>query len=393
MLKRENIVFLIFSILSIILGLLTTYLLSNYFSIEDFGKLQLLLTLIGIFSIFNLSGFDIVIQKQIFSKNDDIVKYVLKNIMPFSLILMTIVLAVTYFLTEYKNLLLFVFIITSITLFDKTNAILNAKLKFKELRYLELFTKIFLLFLAILSLVFNLDIFNYIVFFTLVSITNIGFRFFISYRYLNNHIIEKTDFNSIKNEGIKTSLSAAYTIIANWSERLILGLIDPKILAIFVIGQLFPRVLKDNVKVLLTPTLNSWASQGFEHYKSMIHKYQMFLWIFGFSVYIVMYVMVDFIISNYFIKYEESILIAQLLAIPLIFKFVETMKMSAMALSHHTSSFNKINNISNTIKLILVVILIPLFGISGAVISIVIIELIRFFLANREFKILCEGIK
>lgn len=74
MLKRENIVFLIFSILSIILGLLTTYLLSNYFSIEDFGKLQLLLTLIGIFSIFNLSGFDIVIQKQIFNKNDDIVK-------------------------------------------------------------------------------------------------------------------------------------------------------------------------------------------------------------------------------------------------------------------------------------------------------------------------------
>ena len=384
MLKRENIVFLIFSILSIILGLLTTYLLSNYFSIEDFGKLQLLLTLIGIFSIFNLSGFDIVIQKQIFNKNDDIVKYVLKNIMPFSLILMTIVLAVTYFLTEYKDLLLFVFIITSITLFDKTNAILNAKLKFKELRYLELFTKIFLLFLAILSLVFNLDIFHYIVVFTLVSITTIGF--FISYRYLNNHIIEKTDFNSIKNEGIKTSLSAAYTIIANWSERLILGLIDPKILAIFVIGQLFPRVLKDNVKVLLTPTLNSWASQGFEHYKSMIHKYQIFLWIFGFSVYIVMYVMVDFIISNYFIKYEESILIAQLLAIPLIFKFIITMKMSAMSLSDYTYVFNKINNLVSAFKLILSLILIPIFHLNGAIISILFIEFLHFYLITTEFK-------
>jgi O-antigen/teichoic acid export membrane protein len=393
MLKRENIVFLIFSILSITLGLLTTYLLSNYFSIEDFGKLQLLLTLIGAFSIFNLSGFDIVIQKQIFNKNDNIVSYVLKKIMPLSFILMIMVLTITYFVTEYEDLLLFVFIITSITLFDKTNAILNAKLKFKELRYLELITKIFLLFLAILVLVFNLDIFTYIVVFTLVSITIIGFRIFISYRYLNIHIIEETDFNFIKSEGIKTSLSIAYAIITNWSERLILGIIDPKLLAIFVIGQLFPRVLKDNVKVLLTPTLNSWASQGFEHNKSMIQKYQIFLWIFGFSVYIVMYVLVDFIISNYFIKYEESILVAQLLAIPLIFKFVETMKMSAMALSHHTSTFNKINNISNTIKLILVVILIPLFGISGAVISIVIIELIRFLLATREFKILCEGRK
>lgn len=385
MLKKENLIFLIFSIFSIIFGLLTTYILSKYFSIEDFGKLQLLLTLIGTFSIFNLSGFDIVIQKQIFIKNDNIVKYVLKKIMPLSLILMIIILVIIYFTTEYKDLLLFVFIITSITLFDKTNAILNAKLKFKELRYLELLTKISLLFVAIFSLVFNVDIFTYIIIFTLVSIIIIGVRIFVSYKYLNNHMIEKTDFNFIKNEGIKTSLSTAYTIIANWSERLILGLIDPKILAIFVIGQLFPRVLKDNVKVLLTPTLNSWAFQGFEHFKIMIQKYQMFLWIFGFSVYIIIYVLVDFIISNYFIKYEESILVAQLLAIPLIFKFVETMKMSAMALSHHTNIFNKINNIVNTIKIFFVVILIPIFGIIGAVIAILFIEITRFFLVTKEF--------
>lgn len=386
MLKRENIVFLIFSILSIILGLFTTYLLSNYFSIEDFGKLQLLLTLIGTFSIFNLSGFDIIIQKQIFNKNDNIVDYVLKKIMPWSFILMIFVMGISYFLTEYKSLLLFVIIITSVTLFDKTNAILNAKLKFKELRYLELFTKIFLLFVAISSLVLGLDIFTYIIIFTLISVAIIGVRIFLSYRYLNNHVEEKNDFNIIKSEGIKTSLSTAYTIIANWSERLMLGMIDPKLLAIFVIGQLFPRVLKDNVKVLLTPTLNSWASQGFEHYKSMIYKYQMSLWIFGVTAYIVMYVMVEFIISNYFIKYEESILIAQLLAIPLIFKFIETMKMSAMALSHHTNTFNRINNIINTMKLIFVAILIPLFGINGAVTSILMMEIIRFRVVAREFK-------
>lgn len=97
-----------------------------------------------------------------------------------------------------------------------------------------------------------------------------------------------------------------------------------------------------------------------------------------------MYVMVDFIISNYFIKYEESILIAQLLAIPLIFKFIITMKMSAMSLSDYTYVFNKINNLVSAFKLILSLILIPIFHLNGAIISILFIEFLH--LITTEFK-------
>jgi len=391
MLKKENFVFLIFSIVSIALGLLSTYLLSNYFSVEDFGKLQLLLTLIGIFSIFNLSGFDIIIIKEIFNKNDNVVNYILRKIMPFSFVLMIIIVGIAYFLTEYKDLLLFVFIVTFITLFDKTNAILNAKLKFKTLRYLELFSKIFVLSIAFLSIILKVNILTYIIIFTFVSIAIIGVRIFISQKYLNHNDIISKNNDFIKKEGLKTSLSTAYTIMANWSERLILGMIDPKLLAIFTIGQLFPRVLKDNVKVLLTPTLSSWAVEGFEHYRKMINKYQLFLWLFGTGVYIIIYIAVEFVISHYFIKYEESIIIAQFLAIPLIFKFVELMKMSAMALSKHTNIFNKINNIINTIKLLLVIILIPIFEVKGAVISILMVEFGRFLLVSLEFKRIKEN--
>jgi len=292
----------------------------------------------------------------------------------------------TYFLTKYKNLLLFVFIIISITLFDKTNAILNAKLKFKELRYLELSTKIFLLFIAFISLVLHLNIMTYIIVFTFASITILGIRIVISRKYLNHNDIAVNDNNLIKKEGLKTSFSTAYTIIANWSERLMLGMIDPKLLAIFVIGQLFPRVLKDNVKVLLTPTLNSWASEGFDYYKSMISKYEVTLWLIGIFMYIIVYFMVDIIITNFFIKYEESILIAQLLSLTLIFKFVEITKMSAMALSEHTNIFNKINNIANTMKIILVIILINAYGIYGAIASVLIVESIKFLIIQNKFK-------
>lgn len=168
--------------------------------------------------------------------------------------------------------------------------------------------------------------------------------------------------------------------------RKTLGFIDPKILAVFVIGQLFPKVLKDNVKILLTPTLNVWASKGFIHYKKMIELYKLPLWLFGIGLYLLTYFLVDFVISNYFVKYEESIIVAQILAIPLIFKFVITLKMSAMSLSEYTYVFNKINNINNTIKLILISFLIPMFGINGAVSAIVITEVVHFLLITMEFK-------
>lgn len=169
-------------------------------------------------------------------------------------------------------------------------------------------------------------------------------------------------------------------------------MLDVNSLAIFSIGQLFPKVIKDNVKVILTPTLNTWASKGFEYYSSMIKKYQFTLWVIGITLYVTLYFTVDFLISNFFVKYKDSIYIAQLLAIPLMYKFVENIKMSSMALSKHTNVFNRINNISNSIKIILVVILIPLYKIYGAVSAIVIVDIVRFIFVTIEYNKLTKAI-
>ncbi|WOE70106.1 oligosaccharide flippase family protein [Hydrogenimonas thermophila] len=385
MLKKENIYFLFFSLVSTSIGIFTTFLLSNYFSIEDFGKLQYLLTLVGVFTIFYLSGFDITIQKQIFKRNDYIVKYLLKNVMPFSLILLTIIsIAIYFFLEKNRELIFYAAIITSIGIFDKTNAILNSKLKFKQLRYLNLYTKVFILIIVLIAIEINFSIETYIIVFTAASIAILIGRILYSQRYLeiSNNIFDK---HFIIKEGFLITLSSSYNILANWSEKVILGVLDINSLAIFTIGQLFPKVIKDNVKVILIPTLNFWASKGFEHYKSMIKKYQYIMWIAGILLYVAIYFMAEIIIINFFPKYEDSIMIIQLLSIPLIFKFIENMKMSSMALSKYTNVFNKINNISNTLKIVLVLVLIPLYGVLGAIASILIVETIRFILITIEF--------
>jgi O-antigen/teichoic acid export membrane protein len=385
MVKKENLVFLLFSIVSISIGILTTYLVSNYLTIEDFGRLQFLLTLVGIGTIFYMSGFDIVIQKQIFDKNDEVVEYILKNVMPFSFILLIFIFSIYYtFIEKNSELLLYATIIVSIGLFDKSNAILNSKLMFKQLRYLELYSKLLLLSLASAAVIFKYTLLTYMVLFSLTSVLIIIVRIFYTKRQLilkDNNI----DYENIKDEGIKTTISTSYAILSNWSEKLVLGMLDSNLLAIFVIGQLFPKVIKDNVKILLIPTLNTLASKGFDYYKSMINKYELTLWVFGIIIYTIFYFMVDIIISNFFSKYEESILIAQLLSVTLIFKFVENIKMSSMALSKHTNIFNKINNMSNTLKIVLVLILVNMYGVYGAIASILIVEIFRFVLITKEF--------
>lgn len=394
MLKKENLVFLLFSIAGVSIGLLTTYLLSNYLSIEDFGKLQFLLTLLGISTIFNFSGFNIIMQKQIFNKNDNIVKYILTKVMPFAIVLLFLTSICCYYFLESNNeLILYVIIIATFGLFDKSNTILNSKLLFKESRYLDLYAKLLLLILVTLTLFYKYSIEVYLILFTLINSLIFIFRIFYSKKYLNTAIKPGINYAHIKKEGYETTLSVAYAILANWSEKLILGIIDVNLLAIFVIGQLFPRAVKDNIKLILIPTSNMWASHGFEYYKSMINKYELILWGIGFILYIITFLFVDIIINNFFIQYEKSILISQLLAMTLIFNFVVIVKMSSMSLSKHTYIFNKINNISNTLKIVSVLILVNIYGIYGAVASVLILEATRFVLITKEFSKLNKGIK
>ena len=328
-----------------------------------------------------------MIQKQIFNKNDQIVKYVLKNIMPLSLILLCFTSLLIYFvLKENKNLILFATVIVSFGLFDKTTAILNSKLKFKQLRYIELYTKILLLLYALIMINLDSSIQTYIIGFTLVSLVIFSTRILYSWKQLRFKEFTNVNYHNIRSEGIQTSLSTSYTILANWSEKFILGMIDTVSLSILVIGQLFPRVIKDNIKVLLTPSLNTWASKGFNYYKMMIKRYKLFFIILGIFMFIILYFLIDIIISNFFGKYESSIIIAQLLSVTLSFKFIELILMSSIALSSHTNIFNKINNIVNSFKIVLVITLIPIFGIYGAVASILLVDTLRFYLVVYEFR-------
>ncbi len=386
MFNKESILFLLFSWVSLALGILITYLLSDYFSVADFGNIQFFITSLGILSIFYLSGYDFSIQKKIFKHDDTYVLYILKRIMPYSLVALLLLLFILRFIeVPHKNLIEIACIVTIFGIFDKFNSILNAKLMFKQMRYIELFTKILLLSTALVTIYFNFDYTQYIFIYASLYALIIIFRILYSLKLLD--VGSKKDFNydETTKEANITSASTIYTIIAIWIERFILGFTDTTLLGIFVIAQIIPRTIKDNVKVFLKPTVNTWAKKGFRYYSLMVKKYQVLLLLMGMASFVIVSIACDMIINAYFTKYTNAILYAQILSISLIIKFLEFVIMTGFSLSKHTMLFNKINTVTNTIKIVTSIILIPIFGIYGAITSILLFEITKSVIVYFSF--------
>ena len=57
----------------------TIVVLSRYFSVEDFGIYQLVLTFVAVISILKLTGIDMVLQRMIIKKNILFYKYIQKK--------------------------------------------------------------------------------------------------------------------------------------------------------------------------------------------------------------------------------------------------------------------------------------------------------------------------
>jgi O-antigen/teichoic acid export membrane protein len=379
---RENLLYLIYHGFSMIFAFATVVVLSRYFTVEDFGIYQLVLTLIAVISILKLTGIDMVLQRMIIKKNSLFYKYIQKKYYTYLIIIWLLILFVALLLPfENKYYFLATFLIFPFILIERSAPILLGLLKFKENRELVLFQSFVLFIIAICGVFFKLSIEEYIslhlVIFALIQL----FKFIISSKKLNkSNLSSEVDFE-VTNENkdiIKTSFVNGYLTISVYIDRLILGFLDPKLLAYLAISQILPRMIKDNIKVFLTPTYFKWVNISD---KNSIEKTIHYKWHFilvGLLFYLIIAISSEkFIMIFYGESYSEAILMMQVLSIPVIFKFLESSISSSIVLIGEFDFYNKINIVFPTLKIILSICLIYFFSIWGAIVAIVSIELIK----------------
>lgn len=390
---KENILYLIYHVLSMIFTFSTIVVLSRYFSVEDFGIYQLVLTFVAVISILKLTGIDMVLQRMIIKKNILFYKYIQKKYYCYLIILWLIILLIALAVSfENKYYFIATLLIFPFIMIERSTPILLGLLKFKENRELVLFQSCILFIIAVFGVFLKLSIKEYVLLY-LISFSLIQlFKFIISSKKLNDislfqkNKFELTNENKDKNI-ISTSIVNGYLTISVYIDRLILGFLDPKLLAHLAISQILPIMIKDNIKVFLTPTYFKWVNVSDQNSIDKTLNYKFHFIILGLLFYlVVVFISEYFIIIFYGKNYKDAIFMMQILSIPIIFKFLESSISSSIVLLGKFDFYNIINIIFPTLKLLLSIGLIYFFSIWGAVIAIVSIEVIKSIYLYYWFK-------
>lgn len=386
---QENILFLLFTIFGIVITIVNSTVLANYFSVENFGYYQLLLTFIGVLTIFNLTGYDIHIQKKLVIEEVAYFYYVLKNVMPISLVVILLVLCIAYMINfKYFTIFALALLFTAFSIFDKLFSLLEIKKRFKLLRYIDLSNKLIFLLLSIFVIYLKINLENFLYLFIgiyiLILSSKILYSFYlVKFTYV---LINNDDLKVFNIDAFKRTLSISFAILASWIERLVLGTLSPAILAVFSIAYLVPKIIKDNIKSVLKPTMFKWISLSDKEFLQKINKNKYKFLLMGLVVYIATVSLLRSFIELFYPKYDDSIFMAQLLSIPLISIFIVYVFATYILYSKHTHESNKVENITNSFKILLAVTLIPFFKIEGAVVCVIVPELLRQYMYYKIFQ-------
>jgi O-antigen/teichoic acid export membrane protein len=370
--KREITWSLIFNVFTVLITIGFASYLTKNLVIEDFGRYQLIITFIGIVGIFSLKGSNMIINKSIINGNDHIFNYVFWKtyrsvIKIFFTLFLLAALAAVYYDNERLHLLFIALLFLPLLGLERYESILYAKQKFVKVRVLSLFNILFYVLFSITLFEYT-DNYLYIfvsMFFVKLLVIVIGLKYSIS---LLDSGGENNTLHSIKElkEGYKLSLLSFYNVGISYLDRLIIGLIDFKMLAIYAIGILIPLRVKDQLKMVLNILIQSWGKEGEESYINNVRKYNRRIFIISLIVILILsstaHIYIPIIFSA---KYMESVTIVWIFSVSIPFVLSATIFESYIVFFHNTSFYQKVTYGKQIVYLISLSILAPFFDILG----------------------------
>jgi O-antigen/teichoic acid export membrane protein len=182
--------------------------------------------------------------------------------------------------------------------------------------------------------------------------------------------------------GIKMTLIGVWSIIAGRIERIMLGMMDPKFLAVYHIGAIVPRGIRGRAKPILSVPSTHWLKLSKMENLVKIKKNWWKFVLFGSLLAAFLWFTCPYFIPKLFgNQYMESVRITQWLSISMVFIFLQTMILNVAVYQGEENFFMKLFAFQSILKIGLFLILIPYFNLNGAVISILSAETIIFFVS------------
>lgn len=378
--KKELLFSLIFNVSMVLISLGFVAYLSKNLSLSDFGNYQFILTLIGVVSILGFNGLNIVINRNILNKKD----YIFIELFPVVYkIILKIFFVLILFFTFFKILIInnekIDFIIIALLFLpliglEKYEAVLYAKQKFKLIRTLNLLNVILYVIFSVVLLHFY-D--NYLVIFLsmfIVKLVIVLYGFTYSKKILDikfdNH---KLDIADEFKESSKLSFLSFFNLGIGYLDKIIIGFLDAKQLAVYSIAILIPNKVKDQIKLLIVILLQDWAKNGPNIYIEKVRYYINI--ILGLSIlfsFLLSWSAKIYIPLLFTDEYLAGIKVIWIVSATIPFILSAYIYEFFIITFHNTSFYQVVTYLKQIIYLLLLIVLIPMFDIIGAAFAILI---------------------
>ena len=371
--------------LVIIIRFLISAFLARTLTLETMGKYQYYLSFVAFFQFVTLPGMNSAITKGALKGYDTFlfvgIKRAFRTSLIFSVFIVFVAIISSRILSNqdiFIGLLVCSFFIPLQAL-QKFDSFLLGKKKFFQSRSLTVLNVIFQgsLFYAILT--FTKNIFFLLGALFISNLIYVAITYFMSKLFFKNSETDKKIDNSLNEIGIKLSFLQIFNQIVGNLDRIILGTMNPSILAIYHVGSIIPRSIKDNLKIILNVPIMHWGSLSKKENLRNIKKYGFIFFLGGVGVTLGLWVLAEYLILYFYgDKYTSSIMIIRFLSLSIPLKIFSAFIEFENIYQSGGGFYTKQTIIIKTIYLILMLYLVSNYQTLGIVIAYLVSDLLAF---------------
>lgn len=369
--------------LTVLMGFATGIIFARCLSIADLGKYQLCMSFINLGGqILTLPGLSLIIMKGAAKNYDRIYYKAIKQSLISGLMFSALLLG-AYAICKHWNigseLYRIIMIWTAVSLpvmaMDKYDSLLNGKREFKLSRSIAFFSGL-TNFIGVGATAFYTRSFPAVLAASFVShLVTSAIALRITHKKVRCAAENKPFETELFRLGWQQSFVSVFSILVSQLDKITLGLIDPKLLAVYYIGNNLPYKVKDNIKVMLGVPTAHWASLSREENYSKIKKHGIKVFMIGLGLTLFIVCLSPFFIPFFYGKqYSSSVWVCQLVSLPLGINFLSNVILSADFFQNKGRYANKTIIARQVIYSVLLFALVGKFKIAGIVTSFLIAE-------------------
>jgi polysaccharide transporter, PST family len=362
---------------------------ANFVPKEVYGQYKYLLSFVGIFSLFSLTGMGTSLTQSLSRKNNlNLINRVLKIKIKWSLIgtALGLILSSYYFFIESNSTLALTFLLISvfhvfINNFTIYQSILVGQRKFDALIKANILTHL----ISTISIVITIFLTKSLIILLFVylvinSLLQIKIFFYVKNKYTNKTEKDKKEEQEVIKYGKQLSALGILSNAANYLDSLIIfNFISPVSLAIYTFAKALPDQFKGLMKNMHSLIVPKISNNDPKDIKSGLNKKISYLMIIGFMVFLLYFIFTPLIFNTFYPKYTESIKYTQLIALGFVVLPARVYLDSIFNAHRLKKSQNFRTIFTNIFFIVTLLILTPLWGIYGVITSKLISYYLSFF--------------